>query len=98
MRAEFHPAASVEIIEAATYYDGEVIGLGEAFILDVQRITGLVREQPQIGQRINEAFRSIVLARFPYSLIYVVESERILVVAVAHQRRRPGYWRARIDR
>ena len=97
MKAEFHPAASVEIIEAAKYYDGEVIGLGEAFIVEVQRITGLVQEQPQIGQRIHEEFRSIVLARFPYSIVYAVESERILVVAAAHQRRRPGYWRQRID-
>ena len=95
---DFHPAASVEIVEAADYYESEVTGPGHAFIREFQRITSLVAEQPQIGQRIHAELRSIVLGRFPYSIIYAVEPERIPVVAAAHQRRRPGYWRERIER
>ncbi len=98
MKAEFHPAASEEIVETAAYYDGEVPGLGNGFIVEVERIVGILRDQPKIGQRIEKEFRRILLARFPYSLIYRIEPERILVVTVAHQHRRPGYWQERIDR
>jgi plasmid stabilization system protein ParE len=98
VKAEFQPAASEEIVETAAYYDREVPGLGSGFIIEVERIVGILRDQPTIGQRIEKEFRRILLARFPYSFIYCVESERIWVVAVAHQHRRPGYWRERIDR
>ena len=97
MKADFHPAASEEIVETAAYYDGEVPGLGNGFILEVERIVGILRDQTKIGQRIEKDFRRILLARFPYSLIYCIEPERILVVAVSHQHRRPGYWRERIN-
>lgn len=98
MKAEFHPAASEEIVETAAYYDGEVPGLGNSFIIEVERIIEILRDQPKIGQRIKKEFRRIILARFPYSLIYYIEPERIWVIAVAHQHRRPGYWQERIDR
>ncbi len=98
MRAEFHPAASEEIVETAAYYDGEVPGLGNGFIVEVERIVGILRDQPKIGQRIEKEFRRILLARFPYFLIYCIEPERVWVAAVAHQHRRPGYWQKRIDR
>ena len=98
MKAVFHPAASEEIVETAAYYDGEVPGLGNGFIVEVERIVGILRDQPKIGQRIEKVFRRIILARFPYSLIYCIEPERIWVVAIAHQHRRPGYWQERVDR
>ena len=98
MKAEFHPAASEEIVETAAYYEGEVPGLGNGFIVEIERIVGILRDEPNLGQRIEKEFRRILLARFPYSLIYCMEPERIWVVAVAHQHRRPGYWQERIDR
>ncbi len=97
MKAEFHPAASDEMIETAAYYENKVPGLGKAFIIEVERIVGILREQPETGQRIEMEFRHILLVRFPYSLIYRIEQERLWVVAVAHQRRRPGYWQERAD-
>ena len=98
MKAEFHQTASKEIVETTAYYEGEVPGLGTGFIAEVERIVAVLCDQPNIGQRAGEGFRRILLARFPYSLIYSIESERIWVVAVAHHRRRPGYWQERIDR
>ena len=98
MKAEFHPAASEEIVETAVFYDNEVPGLGDRFISEVERVVELLREQQQIGQQIEKEFRRIVLARFPYSLIYRIEPKKNWVVAVAHQRRRPDYWRERIGR
>lgn len=98
MKAGFHPIASEEIVETTAYYEGEVPGLGDRFITEVERIVEVLCDQPNIGQSVGEELRRIILARFPYSLIYSIESERIWVIAVAHHRRRPGYWQERIDR
>ena len=98
MKADFHPTASEEIIETTAYYEGEVPGLGDRFIAEVEKIIEVLCDQPNIGQSVGEELRRILLARFPYSLIYSIESERIWVIAVAHHRRRPGYWQERIDR
>ena len=73
-------------------------GLGDRFIAEVEQIVEVLCDQPNIGQSVGEELRRIILARFPYSLIYSIESERIWVIAVAHHRRRPGYWQERTDR
>lgn len=98
MKAGFHPIAFEEIVETTAYYEGEVPGLGDRFITEVEQIVEVLCDQPNIGQSVGEELRRIILARFPYSLIYSIESERIWVIAVAHHRRRPGYWQERIDR
>jgi len=98
MKAAFHPTASEEIVETTAYYEGEVPGLGERFVTEVERIIEVLCDQPKIGQSVGEELRRILLARFPYSLIYSIEPERIWVIAVAHHRRRPGYWQERINR
>jgi len=98
MKAGFHPGAAEEIVETTAYYEGEVPGLGDRFIAEVEQIVEVLCDQPNIGQSVGEELRRIILARFPYSLIYSIESERIWVIAVAHHRRRPGYWQERTDR
>ena len=98
MKAEFHQKASDEIIETTAYYEYEVPGLGSSFIVEVESVIEVLCDQPNIGQKVGAQFRRILLARFPYSLIYSIESKRIWVIAVAHYRRRPGYWRERVNR
>ena len=98
MKAEFHREAEQEFIEASVFYDWRVPGLGESFIAEVERAAELLTQRPEIGQRLDQVFRRMVLRRFPYLLIYSIEPEKIWIVAVAHQRRRPGYWRGRTDR
>ena len=98
MKASFHPAASDEIVETTAYYENEVPGPGDGFITEIEKVTGVLSQEPEIGHRTGEVFRRIILARFPYSLIYRIESDRIWILAVAHHRRRPGYWQDRNDR
>ena len=98
MKAVFHPTATEEVVETTAYYEVEVPGLGGSFIAEVERVVKVLCDQPKIGQRVGEEFRRILLARFPYSLIYSIESELIWIVAVANHRRRPGYWQERVDR
>ena len=95
MSVEFHPDAEQELSEAAFYYDGEVRGLGNRFLTEVRRVTMLLDENPGMGQRIDEQLHRAVLRRFPFSLINAQQLGEVFILAVAHQRRRPGYWRAR---
>ena len=86
------------MIEASFLYEAASPGLGADFLDDVQRVIDLLREQPKLGRSVGRNLRRAVFPRFPFSIIYAEESDSILVVAVAHQKRRPGYWRARLKR
>ena len=95
MRLEFHPDAEMELGEAAAYYEERVTGLGERFGREVEHFTALLLDHPDIGAEIEPGLRRFVLDRFPYALIDCVAGDVLYVLAVAHQRRRPGYWRER---
>jgi toxin ParE1/3/4 len=90
--------AEEEMTEASQFYEAASAGLGTDFLDDVQRVLNAVRESPLLGPEIGGKFRRALLHRFPFSVIYSVEVGGILVIALAHQRRRPGYWRNRPDR
>jgi hypothetical protein len=89
------PSAREELNEAAARYEALVPGLGDAFLDDVERAVETVRESPGIGVATQRKFRKMILRRFPFSIVYVECGEEIVIVAVAHQCRRPGYWRRR---
>ena len=54
-----------------------------------------MREFPEAGASYEEDSRRVLFHRFPFELIYRVEADAVVVIAVAHQRRRPGYWKSR---
>jgi plasmid stabilization system protein ParE len=95
MKLEFHPDAEMELIEAASYYEARVAGLGERLGREVRRTTALLLEHPEVGSKIEPDLRRFALDRFPYTIIYSVSRDVLYVLAVAHQSRRPGYWRSR---
>jgi hypothetical protein len=88
--------AEEEMTEASVFYEATTSGLGAGFLDEVQRLVKVLCEHPELGQSVNRGLRRVLLHRFPFSLIYSVESDAVLIVAVAHQRRRPDYWRDRI--
>ncbi|MBL8527692.1 MAG: type II toxin-antitoxin system RelE/ParE family toxin [Burkholderiales bacterium] len=88
----------MELIEAAEYYELQVPGLGERFEADVRRATDLLLVHPEIGAPADPVLRKFVLNRFPFTLYYSVSSDVLRIEVVAHQSRRPGYWRSRLDR
>ena len=91
----FLPLAREELNETAAFYEASVPGLGEAFLDDVHRAIEIVRENPRIGAPVGNRLRKSILRRFPFSIVYAAHDEEIVIVAIAHQRRRPGYWRGR---
>ncbi len=98
MRLEFHPEAEVEFIEAAAYYELRVAGLGQRFGADVRRALDMLLAHPEIGIAVDADLRKYALQRFPFSLIYSLSPDVLRVEVLAHQSRRPEYWRSRIDR
>lgn len=84
--------------EAARFYEARVTGLGDDFLDEFERCVERIVSYPESGQRCYEYFRRLLVPRFPFSVIYELLPEGILIVAVAHQRRRPGYWRERVAR
>lgn len=98
MNLEFHPQAELELIEAADFYEREVPRLGERFEAEVRRATDLLLAHPHIGTPVDPVLRTFILNRFPYTLYYSVTSNVLRIEVVAHQSRRPDYWRSRLDR
>lgn len=95
MKVGFHPAADVEFRAAASYYESRLAGLGEEFIAEMEHVLTLLEEFPTLGSSFDSAHRRLSLRRFPFALIYRLDPEDLSVIAVAHERRRPGYWRSR---
>ena len=91
----FHPDAEEELAEAAEYYEARRPGLGGVFASEVIHTISLIREYPDAGTPLGASRRRMTLRRFPYSVVYRRDSDSVVIVAVAHQSRRPGYWRGR---
>jgi plasmid stabilization system protein ParE len=96
----FHKAASRELIEAAGYYERRRPGLGDDFLAAVDDLVASILANPRMGEpvtdvRVQGEHRRRLLERFDYSVVYEVRHDEIVVKAVAHNRRRPGYWARR---
>ena len=98
MNVDFHSAAEREFLQAVDYYNGQKPGLRFEFADQVRDAVQSIRTHPDawawISQKDN--LRRCRTRRFPYGIIYLVRSDRILILAVAHLRRRPDYWRDRL--
>ena len=96
MKIEFLPEADNEFREAARYYEGEALGVGMVFIAEVHRAMAWIARNPNAAAKIGSGIRKKVLKYFPFNLLYCIEGELVLIIAVAHQKRRPRYWRSRV--
>ena len=92
----FHPEAADELNEAADVYEAKSPGLGARFIDEVDEGIDLLLEQPMLGSPWLEPARRWQLRSFPYTLAYRALDAELEILAVAHQRRRPGYWLGRL--
>ena len=96
MKLSLTQQAEQELVEGARFYAREVdVQLGQDFIAAFERSAQLLLDQPHLGAPWRGAIRRLPLRRFPYSIIYVSTAEEVRVLAVAHQRRKPGFWRGR---
>jgi plasmid stabilization system protein ParE len=95
----FHRLAARELRQACEWYEMRGVGLGQALAAEVDWASEQIAAAPDRWPTFRRNYRWFRLHRFPYVLYYnVVEPSRVLVLAVAHGRRRPGYWLHRATR
>ncbi|MCF8455003.1 MAG: type II toxin-antitoxin system RelE/ParE family toxin [Bacteroidales bacterium] len=88
--------ASNELEDAVEYYDDKVKGLGKKFKEEIKSGIKRIREHPQMWQEEKYGIRRYLLYRFPFKILFSIEKDYILIVAIAHCHRRPNYWINRI--
>ncbi len=96
MTYEFHPEALEEYDGAAHYYAHQQPGLDLRFIVCVENAIEVILEDPLKWRPFDEDVRRCLTRVFPYGILYTIEADFVLIVAVAHCSREPGYWRHRI--
>jgi plasmid stabilization system protein ParE len=98
-RLRVHPAADREATEATIWYgEGSEDAAGN-FARAVRDGLDAIRQRPAAWPLWQGSeVRCKVLRRFPYSIFYLVEPDAVVIVAIAHHRRRPGYWKQRLRR
>ncbi|HEX6036608.1 type II toxin-antitoxin system RelE/ParE family toxin [Longimicrobium sp.] len=93
MRLKVLAPAQADVGEAVEFYGKISLDLGRAFLGEIKRGYAQLRREPLIGSPVEHHERKYVLKRYPYNLIYRIEESTIFILAVAHHRRKPGYWR-----
>ena len=92
----FRPAAARELTADVRYYNNHYAGRGHRFAAAVERVLFAIVESPLGFPLLYEpGIRSAKIERFPYRVVYVVLVGDIDVIAIAHAKRRPAYWRRR---
>ncbi|HEX7185940.1 MAG TPA: type II toxin-antitoxin system RelE/ParE family toxin [Thermoanaerobaculia bacterium] len=92
----FEEDAKAELRQSAKYYDRQKPGLGSEFTVEISTVLDYIGRHPFASPSVRGGFRRTRVKRFPFDVIYAVEEERIVVVAVMHHRRHPDYWKDRI--
>ena len=95
-RVRFLEPADAEFEEAISYFDRQVMGLGARFQSEVENTVALIVDHPEIGAPLSKRFRKFRVRKFKHKLIYTLDADEIVIVAVAHPKKRPNYWRRRI--
>ena len=92
MNVRFLAPARQELAEAADYYNSRREGLGDAFLREVETGVARIVRLPLAWPVIRGEIRKYLIRRFPYRILYAVEADDVVIVAVAHLRRDPEYW------
>lgn len=98
MRYQFHPAAANEYLESIAFYESRLAGLGADYIVEFESTMVRVCAAPLSYQLdCPPDIRKAVLLRFPFNILYRVAGGAVQILAIAHHRRRPGYWLGRMS-
>ena len=96
MKVSLTAQAELELVEGAAYYAREANAeIADAFISEFDRSAKLLGAFPKLGTTWRGRIRRLPLRRFPYSIVYSLGPSEVRILAVAHQRRRPGFWKRR---
>ena len=94
-RIEFNLKARTEFESASNWYAGRSRRAAIGFVLAFEHALHAISEDPSRYRKTLAGCRRYSLSRDPYSVIFDFDSERVIVIAVAHLKRRPGFWKHR---
>ncbi len=93
---EFHPEAIAEFDFAVDWYLERSEQSARDFMREVDDAIASIAANPQMWAEYVHGTRRYVLRHFPYLVVYLLQETRVEIVAIAHGRRRPGYWAKRV--
>jgi plasmid stabilization system protein ParE len=91
----FHPAAQQDADEAAAWYAERSVRAAVRFLDELDRVTELIANSPDKFQVFDADLRRAVFRRFPFYIVFRAEDLKVVVLAVAHGKRRPRFWHNR---
>ena len=92
MILEFLEEAELELFEVAEWYESKEKGLGKRFRDEVERVLDRIVEDPMLWRERSGGYRRVNCPVFPYYLPFFIRGQKIIIAAVAHDHRKPGYW------
>ncbi|MEM6753294.1 MAG: type II toxin-antitoxin system RelE/ParE family toxin [Cyanobacteria bacterium P01_C01_bin.38] len=91
-----HTEARKELDAAIAYYQAQQVGLGLDLLSEVEKVVLKIQQNPNLGTPHQiEGIRRYTIQRFPYLIFYTELEEVIWVIAIAHSKRKPNYWKQR---
>ena len=97
MQILFHPEAQAELNCALSHYEASEPSIGYQFAIEVYAAVERIKENPRLWPLLNGEVRRCLIHRFPYGVIYSIDDPQstVLILAVMHLHRKPGYWSER---
>lgn len=92
---DLHPDAREELVAIVDWYRSHDARIGARVVGEIGRVFEAIREAPSASPEVEGRVRRRLLRGFPFAVFFRVDASSILVVAVAHHAREPGYWRSR---
>ena len=96
MKMIFHKKANEELLKARDYYDKIIFGLGKQFIIEIENSLNKIKVSPFLYQLYLKEIRKCNTKTFPFSIYYDINDKYIRILAIAHQKRKPDYWKNRL--
>lgn len=96
MNVRFRKEATAELSMAVDYYNKERPGLGYEFALEIRNALKRIKAFPDAWPLLTPNIRKCIVNRFPFAILYHKDYDYILIVAIMHLKRKPGYWEGRV--
>jgi len=97
MKIKYSKLAKLEFHDSISYYENEQKGLGKKFDLDIKSSLNRIKKFPTAYIKEKDNIRKCILHKFPFNIIFSIEENHILIIAIAHHHREPDYWIDRIS-
>ena len=96
MKIEFLEAAEIELDEAFKWYEAQQQNLGMQFLMEFDAAIRRISAYPKSYTLLDNEVRRCLIKRFPYGVLYGIDADTVVIIAVAHLHRKPNYWVTRL--